>query len=208
MLPRTTTRGPLDKRGVDMDTSDTTHTPEESGLLRRGLFPRREQVPADSPMTETEVRLDETVRRSVDEGVRTMEDSASGLMKEIATEVWRSSARDVRPEQERIMSILARDQAIRSLITTSDERFQAIAMRTARLEDNLQDLAESERRTREAMEATAAAVREISQSPTVHAAIPRLRTRHLRDRAAAFPSVRRVQKHRGRTAEIAGRRTA
>ena len=31
------------------------------------------------------------------------------------------------------MSLLARDQAIRSLITTSDERFQAIAMRTARL---------------------------------------------------------------------------
>jgi hypothetical protein len=54
------------------------------------------------------------------------------------------------------------------LITTSDERFQAIAMRTARLEDNLQDLAESERRTREAMEATASAVREIAQSPTLH----------------------------------------
>jgi len=119
-------------------------------------------------MTDTEARLDETVRRSVDEGVRTLEDSASGLMKEIATEVWRSSARDVRPEQERIMSILARDQAIRSLITTSDERFQAIAMRTARLEDNLQDLAESERRTREAMEATASEVREIAQSPTLH----------------------------------------
>jgi hypothetical protein len=66
------------------------------------------------------------------------------------------------------MSILARDQAIKSLITTSDERFQAIAVRTARLEDNLQDLAESERRTREAMEAAASAIREISQSPTLH----------------------------------------
>ena len=66
------------------------------------------------------------------------------------------------------MSILARDQAIKSLITTSDERFQAIAMRTARLEDHLQDLAESERRTREAMEAAAISIREIAQSPTLH----------------------------------------
>jgi hypothetical protein len=171
MLPRTTTRGPLDKRGVDMDTSDTTHTPEESGLLRRGLFPRREQAQAD-PMTETETRLDETVRRVVDDrveaGMRQIEDQATGLLREVATEVWRTSAKDVRPEQERIMSLLARDQAIRSLITTSDERFQAIAMRTARLEDNLADLAESERRTREAMEAASDSIREISQSPTLH----------------------------------------
>ena len=171
MLPRTTTRGPLDKRGVDMDTSDTTHPPEESGLLRRGLFPRREQAQAD-PMTETETRLDETVRRAVDDrveaGMRQIEDQATGLLREVATEVWRTSAKDVRPEQERIMSLLARDQAIRSLITTSDERFQAIAMRTARLEDNLADLAESERRTREAMEAASESIREISQSPTLH----------------------------------------
>lgn len=154
-----------------MDTSDTTHAPEESGLLRRGLFPRRDQAQAD-PMTDTETRLDETVRRAVsdrvDAGMRQIEDQATGLLREVATEVWRTSAKDVRPEQERIMSILARDQAIRSLIVTSDERFQAIAMRTARLEDNLADLAESERRTREAMEAAAVSIREISQSPTLH----------------------------------------
>jgi len=154
-----------------MDTSDTTHTPEESGLLRRGLFPRREQAQAN-PMTETETRLDETVRRVVDDrveaGMRQIEDRATGLLREVATEVWRTSAKDVRPEQERIMSILARDQAIKSLITTSDERFQAIAVWTASLEDNLQDLAESERRTREAMEAAAGSIREISQSPTLH----------------------------------------
>ncbi len=123
---------------------------------------------ADPPLTETEARLDETVRQSLDDGLRQLEDSATGLMKEIASEVWRTSAKDVRPEQERIMSLLARDQAIRSLIATSDERFQAIAMRAARLEDNLQDLAESERRTREAMESTAEAVRDIAQSPTLH----------------------------------------
>ena len=155
-----------------MDTSDTTRAPEESGLLRRGLFPRREQAPTEPPMTDDQARLDETVRRAIDErleeGLDRIEGSASDLMREVATEVWRSSARDVRPEQERIMSILARDQAIRSLITTSDERFQAIGVRTGRLEDNLRDLAESERRTREAMEATAASIRDVAQSPTLH----------------------------------------
>jgi hypothetical protein len=153
-----------------MDTRETTHAPEETGLLRRGFFPRREQAqPEPTPPAETTPRLDETVvRTAFDEGLAKIEDSAAELMKEVAGEVWRSSAKDVRPEQERIMSILARDQAIRSLITTSDERFQAIAMRTARLEDNLQDLSESERRLREAMEATATSVRDISQSPTLH----------------------------------------
>jgi hypothetical protein len=154
-----------------MDTREPTHASEESGLFRRGIFPRREQAQAEpTPVAETTApALDEVaVRAALDEGLAKIEDSASGLMKEIASEVWRSSAKDVRPEQERIMTLLARDQAIRSLITTSDERFQAIAMRTARLEDNLHDLSESERRLREAMEGTTEAVREIAQSPTLH----------------------------------------
>ena len=66
------------------------------------------------------------------------------------------------------MTLLSRDQAIRSLITSSDERFQTLAVRTARLEDHLGDLAESERRTREAMEASATAIRDIAGSPTLH----------------------------------------
>jgi hypothetical protein len=155
-----------------MDTSETTHAPEESGLLRRGIFPRREQAPAEPPKTETETELDDLIRRAIgerlNEGVAEMESSAAYLMREIAGEVWRTSAADVRPEQERIMSILSKDQTVRSLLATSDERFQAIAMRTARLEDNLSDLGESERRTREAMEAAAESIREIAQSPTLH----------------------------------------
>src|SRR5207253_3469626 len=43
-----------------------------------------------------------------------------------------------------------------------------IAMRTSRLEDNLGELAESERRIREAMEETAQSIQQIAQSPTLH----------------------------------------
>src|SRR3954467_7332241 len=158
-----------------MDTSETTSTSEEqSGILKRGLFPRREQRedPAGPPGRSGEARLDDLVRTAIDErmqaGLEQMESSAAYLMREIAAEMWRSSAHDVRPEQERIMSIVAKDQTVRSLLATSDERFQAIAMRTSRFEDDLGDLAESERRTREAMEDAARSIQEIAQSPTLH----------------------------------------
>src|SRR5439155_12107318 len=142
------------------------------GLLRRGFFPRREPVHTEPVISEPEARLAELLQRAVDDrlddGLRAIEEQATGLMREVAGEVWRSSAKDVRPEQERIVSILSRDQAIRSLIASSDERFQALAVRSASLEDHLQELTDSERRTRAAMEATAHAVREIADSPTLH----------------------------------------
>ena len=104
----------------------------------------------------------------LEDGLRAIEEQATALMREVATEIWRSSARDVRPEQERIVTLLSRDQAIRSLITPRDERFQSLAVRTARLEDHLNDLAESDRHTREAMEHSADAIREIAASPSLH----------------------------------------
>ena len=155
-----------------MSTSGSSPSAEESGLLRRGFFPRREPVHTEPVISEPEARLAELLQRAVDdrldEGIRAIEEQATGLMREVAGEVWRASAKDVRPEQERIVSILSRDQAIRSLIASSDERFQALAVRSASLEDHLQELTDSERRTRAAMEATAHAVREIADSPTLH----------------------------------------
>jgi hypothetical protein len=123
-------------------------------------------------MTATEYRVADSLQRAIDDrlenGLRAIEEQATALMREVATEIWRSSSKDVRPEQERIVTLLSRDQAIRSLIASSDERFQALAVRGARLEDHLGDLAETGRATREAMEASATAIREIASSPTLH----------------------------------------
>ena len=123
-------------------------------------------------MSPAELELADPLQHAVDdrleEGLRAIETQATVLMKEVAREVWRASSKDVRPEQERIVSILSRDQAIKSLIASSDERFQALAVRGARLEDHLEELAVSERRTREAMEAAATSIREIAESPTLH----------------------------------------
>jgi hypothetical protein len=155
-----------------MSTSGASRGPEETGLFRRGFFPRREPAQTEPLTTEPEARLADLLQSAVDdrleEGLRTIEEQATGLMREVAGEVWRASAKDVRPEQERIVSILSRDQAIRSLIASSDERFQALAVRSASLEDHLNDLAGSERLTRQAMEDTARAIREIADSPTLH----------------------------------------
>lgn len=154
-----------------MTNMGPTPAPED-GLLRRGLFARRDASPAEPSMTASEYRLADAMQRAIDDrlerGVEAMEEQATALLREVATEVWRTSSRDVRPEQERIMTLLARDQAIRSLIASSDERFQSLAVRTSRLEDHLNDLSESERRTREAMEQSASAIREIASSPTLH----------------------------------------
>jgi hypothetical protein len=155
-----------------MTYSGSTREPDDGGLVRRGLFARREPSPAEPLMTPTEYRLAETVTNAVEErleeGLRAIEAQATALMREVATEVWRSSSRDVRPEQERIVTLLSRDQAIRSLISSSDERFQSLAVRTARLEDHLSEVVDHGRQTRESMETSAAAIREIATSPAIH----------------------------------------
>lgn len=109
-----------------------------------------------------------SVADRLDDGLRGLESRAAELMREVATEIWRTSSKDVRPEQERIVTLLSRDQAIRSLISSSDERFQSLAVRTARLEDHLAQVTDSARRTREAIETSAKAIREIADSPSMH----------------------------------------
>ena len=93
-----------------MSTSGSSPSAEEPGLFRRGFLPRREPVQTEPVISEPEARLAGLLQRAVDdrldEGIRAIEEQATGLMREVAGEVWRSSAKDVRPEQERIVSIL------------------------------------------------------------------------------------------------------
>jgi hypothetical protein len=149
-----------------MDTG-TTYPPEGSGAPRRGLFARRPDTPELRSSSSRTNSLDAVVDERLDEGLRAMEERAALLMREIATEMWRASGADVGPEQNRILSFLSRDQAIRSLIAASDDRFQALAVRTARLEDSLSELAENGRLVREAIQLSAASVHEIANSPTL-----------------------------------------
>ena len=149
-----------------------TARPAGAGSRRRSPLFTRRQAPEPPILTPAEEEianaLTNVVDERVEEGLQVLEQQASILLREVATELWRSSAKDVRPEQERIVSLLSRDQAIRSLIASSDERFQALSTRAGRVEDALGDLAETGRATREAIESSVASIREIADSPTLH----------------------------------------
>ena len=160
------------------------YTPEHApapGGPRRGLFRRPPTItipdatipppPAAPRLTEEERQVAQAIERTIDErveqGIQALQEQATVLMREIAGEMWRASGSDTRPEQQRIVSLLSRDQTIKSLLASSDERFQALAVRSARLEDNVQELAETGRVTRDSMEAATAAIRAIADSPTL-----------------------------------------
>src|SRR5581483_5038688 len=91
------------------------------------------------------------VEQRMEQGLRAIQQTAHALMHEIAGEVWRSAGGDKDEVQAKILEGIARDQTIRSLIAHSDERFQALAVRTARLEDELAALSEQTRAAREAL---------------------------------------------------------
>jgi uncharacterized protein YukE len=150
-----------------MQSTGHTSAPEPTGGLR-ARFSRR---PEETRLHPTEARVIDLLQRAVDErledGLLAIEEQARDLMREIAAEMWRTSGRDLRPEQERIVSLLSRDQAIKSLIATNDERFQALAVRAARLEDLLGELADTGRGSRADIQEAVSAVRELVASPTV-----------------------------------------
>ena len=94
----------------------------------------------------------EMVQEQLDDGLRAIQHTANTLMHEIAAEVWRSAGGDKQDVAGTILKELSRDQAIRSLIAHSDERFQALAVRTGRLEDGITMLSESVRAARETIQ--------------------------------------------------------
>jgi hypothetical protein len=98
------------------------------------------------------------IQVQLDEGLRSIQHAANTLMHDIAAEVWRSAEGDPNAVGSSILHELSRDQAIRSLIAHSDERFQALAARTGRLEDTMNLLAESIRAAREQIERSANAL--------------------------------------------------
>jgi len=106
--------------------------------------------PSAAERTEQVIRAyQEMIQEQLDEGLRSIQHSANALMHEIAGEVWRSTGGDKEAVASTILQELSRDQAIRALIAHSDERFQALAARTGRVEDTMNMLAESVRAARE-----------------------------------------------------------
>ena len=105
------------------------------------------------------------IQEQLEEGLRALQHTANQLMHEIASEVWRTAGGDKDAAQGKLLEAISRDQSIRSLIAHTDERFQALAVRTARVEDTLNMLAEGIRSAKDRLAEGVDALQDVQSSP-------------------------------------------
>src|SRR6266511_3738618 len=72
-----------------------------------------------------------------EESLRAVAQNALEAMRQVADEVWHATGAEVKDLKERILRDLSREQAIRGLIAHSDDRFQALDVRVARIEEGM-----------------------------------------------------------------------
>jgi hypothetical protein len=120
----------------------TDYPPEGSGPAKRRPLFGRSSSDTDDRLEQALAEQRELLARQLDEGLRSLQASATSLMQQIAAEMWRQGGGDVADPQQRILEFVSRDQAVRSLIASSDERFQQLSMRTDQLVGELHRVAE------------------------------------------------------------------
>src|SRR6266545_2947104 len=150
-----------------MDESNPSFPPEHGDPARYGSLSSRIAATPE-PAAEAEMAfLQQVLEDRLEQGLRAIHQSANALMHEIASEVWRAAGGDKDRVGSQILESLSRDQAIRSLVAHSDERFQDLAVRTARLEDSVTSLAEDTRAARAALEDSVHALEQAVGAPAV-----------------------------------------
>jgi hypothetical protein len=141
--------------------------PDDSGQKRRSIFGARGSSDPDGRVEEILAEYQHALEQRLDTGLQAIQSSAVKLMKDIATEMWRTSGGDAAGTQPRILEFLSRDEAIRGLIAHSDERFQALALRTERLEDALRQVTRSNASLAEHIGRSAQALTDVANSPAM-----------------------------------------
>src|SRR6266545_2256318 len=150
-----------------MDESNPSFPPEHGDPARYGSLSSRIAATPE-PAAEAEMAfLQQVLEDRLEQGLRAIHQSANALMHEIASEVWRAAGGDKDRVGSQILESLSRDQAIRSLVAHSDERFQDLAVRTARLEDSVTSLADDTRAARAALEDSVHALEQAVGAPAV-----------------------------------------
>lgn len=137
---------------MDQPIASSSSDDDRSRLRRLlpGRGPDRDNLSDAAPGVEQLIEsYRATAERQLEEGLQRIQLTASSLMHEIAGEVWRTAGGSKEEARSQILQDVVRDQAIRGLIAHSDERFQALAVRTASLEDTLNAVAESIRQTKD-----------------------------------------------------------
>ena len=107
-----------------MDQSNPFPPPEGTDRARhRGIF-SRSAATADAAFEAEMASYQQVLEDRLEQGLAAINQSANALMHEIASEVWRAAGGDKDQVGSQILESLSRDQAIRSLVAHSDERFQ------------------------------------------------------------------------------------
>ncbi|MEW6059503.1 MAG: hypothetical protein AB1551_05070 [Actinomycetota bacterium] len=140
---------------------------------RRGFFSRSGDAPSDAlshddPTEAVVATYQRIVEERLEEGLHAIQQTAYALMHEIAGEVWRTAGGNKEEVRAKILEGISRDQAIRSLIAHSDERFQDLAVRTARLEDEISALSEQTRAAKDALAGGIETLSEAAGSVALH----------------------------------------
>jgi DNA anti-recombination protein RmuC len=118
------------------------HEPETSPAAALGPGGARERE-VESLIAAVQADVD----ARLEDGLHAIQRTATTLMREIASEVWRTAGGDKDEIRETILEDLSREEAIRGVVALADERFQALAARTARLEESIDAIADSVRAT-------------------------------------------------------------
>ena len=101
----------------------------------------------------------------LEEGLRAINQSAAKLMRQVAAEVWRAAGPDARKNlQTGVIGGLARDDAIRGVFTHMDERYQALHVEIARMEEALRRLAAATGRALKRTDGMAEVVERVTQA--------------------------------------------
>jgi hypothetical protein len=137
-----------------MQQADLPDSPGPSGESKRRIFPfKRGDGFADARVDAVLTASHHMMMDRLEQGLRTIEGAASGLMREIAEEVWEAGGEATSDTgTPRIIEALSRDQTIRSLIAHSDERYQNLDLRIARIEEGLSDVNDAARGLREVLD--------------------------------------------------------
>src|SRR6266516_4811538 len=114
-------------------------TPRDPDPKRRLFSSRRSAPPSlGDPRLEAVVSSShQAIAERFEESLRMVADHALATMRQVAEEVWHATGTEVKDLKERILRDLSREQAIRGLVAHSDERFQAIDLRAARIEEGM-----------------------------------------------------------------------
>jgi gas vesicle protein len=137
-----------------MSQSGVPGSPGVAGEPKRRLFTKAPETASFAdPRIEAMISASHHVMMErLEEGLEAIEETASSLMREVANEIWKATGGASEDVPTRLLERIGRDQTVRGLIAHSDERFQTLDVRIARIEESLDNVDKAAKALGELME--------------------------------------------------------